>query len=115
MAELVRMNIQELADNESLDLLRGFQYQRMAPGRHINYELKIVTKWENQIYLDVNIWPVYANGKTIAIQGIARTITRIKEEMNRLMMSEKALKGLADCLPGCHPGHRYGGQSGDLE
>lgn len=99
VAELVRMNIQELADNESLDLLRGFQYQRMAPGRHINYELKIVTKWENQIYLDVNIWPVYANGKTIAIQGIARTITRIKEEMNRLMMSEKALKGLADCLP----------------
>jgi len=99
VAELVRMNIQELADIESLDLLRGFQYQRMAPGRHINYEMKIVTKWETTIYLDVSIWPLYANGKTIAIQGIARSTTRIREEMDRLMMSEQALKGLADCLP----------------
>ncbi len=99
VAELVRMNIQELADNESLDLLRGFQYQRLAPGRHISYEIKIITKWDTQTYLDVSIWPLYANGKIVAVQGIARSITRIKEEMSRLITSEQDLKGLADCLP----------------
>ncbi len=99
VAELVRMNIQELSAGESLELLRGFQYQRLAPGRHINYELSVMTKWDTLLHLDVSIWPLYVNGKTVAIQGIARSVTRLKEEMNRLTISEQDLKGLADCLP----------------
>lgn len=99
IAELVRMNIQELSSNESLDLLRGFQYQRLAPGRHINYELSVVTKWDTRLHLDVSIWPLYVNGKTVAVQGIARSFTRLKEELTRLTMSQQDLKGLADCLP----------------
>lgn len=99
VAELTRMNIQELADNDSLDLLRGFQYQRLAPGRHISYEMGLVNKYDNQVHLDVSIWPLYTNGKIVAVQGIARSITRLKNEMNRLKATETELQGLVDCLP----------------
>lgn len=99
MAELVRMNIQELADNDSLDLLRGFQYQRLAPGRHISYEMGLINKYDTKVHLDVSIWPLYTNGKIVAVQGIARTITRMKNEMSRLMTTERELKGMVDCLP----------------
>lgn len=99
MAELVHMNIQELADNESLPLLRGFQYQRIGPGRHINYEMALVTKYDKQAFLDVSIWPLYKNGKIVAIQGIARSITRLKNEQSRLMQSESNWIGMVDCLP----------------
>lgn len=99
VAELVRMNIQELSAGDSLELLRGFQYQRLAPGRHINYELSVVTKWDTCAHLDVSIWPLYVNGKTVAVQGIARSVTRLKEEMTRLTISEQDLKGLVYSLP----------------
>ena len=99
VAELVRMNIQELSAGDSLELLRGFQYQRLAPGRHISYELSVVTKWDTRVHLDVSIWPLYVNGKTVAVQGIARSVTRLKEEMTRLTISEQDLKGLVYSLP----------------
>ena len=61
VAELVRMNIQELADNESLDL-RGFQYSAWALAGISTTSSRLLPSG-NQIYLDVNIWPVMPMGK----------------------------------------------------
>lgn len=98
-SELERMNIQELADEETLQLLRGFQYQRLANGRYVNYEAGLINKAGNHLYLDINIWPIYKGGKPVAVQGIGRNITRMKEELVRLKKAEQSLKGLVQYLP----------------
>lgn len=97
--QLERMNIQELADEETLQLLRGFQYQRMANGRFVNYEAGFITQNGSHIYLDVNIWPIYKAGKPVAVQGIGRNITKMKEQMVLLKKAEKSLKGLVQFMP----------------
>ncbi|HWP96739.1 MAG TPA: PAS domain S-box protein [Syntrophomonadaceae bacterium] len=97
--ELARMNIQELADEDSLQLLRGFQYQRLANGRFINYELTVLTKGGHQVFMDVSIWPIYKAGKPVAVQGIARNVTRLKKELTQLKTSEQNLAGLIEYLP----------------
>lgn len=97
--ELVRMNIQELADEESLQLLRGFQYQRLANGRFVNYQLTILSKGGNQVFMDVSIWPIYKAGKPVAIQGVARNVTGMKKELTRVKASEQQLASLIEYLP----------------
>ncbi len=97
--QLERMNIQELADEETLQLLRGFQYQRLANGRFVTYEAGFITQTGNHIYLDVNIWPIYKAGKPVAVQGIGRNITKMKEQLKLLSKAEKSLKGLIQFLP----------------
>ncbi len=97
--ELKRMNIQELADEDTLQLLRGFQYQRLANGRYVSYEAGFISKNGKQLYLDMSIWPIYKGGKPVAVQGIGRNITRMKEEIIRLKKAEQSLKGLVQYLP----------------
>lgn len=98
-AELTRINIQDLADEESLKLLRGFQYQRLSANQSISYDLGITTKWGQQVYMEVSIWPVYKAGKPVAVQGIARNITRRRNEMKRLQTVERQLCALIHDLP----------------
>lgn len=96
---LIKMNIQQLAAGDSLKLLRGFQYQRMKQGVSSHYELEMVTRHEQQVFLDVNIWPVYCDGKPVAVQGIARNVTDRKLKELELQMSFDKLSSFIDLLP----------------
>ncbi len=97
--ELLKMNIQQLASNGSLKLLRGFQYQRMPQDQSSNYELEIVTKFGTRVFLDVNISPIYKGGKASAIQGIARDITQRKVKEAASLESAENLANFIDYLP----------------
>lgn len=97
--ELTKLNIQDLADEESLKLLRGFQYQRLSVNQSISYDVGITTKWGHQVYLEVSIWPVYKAGKPVAVQGIARNVTRRRNELKRLKIEERQLSALIQDLP----------------
>jgi len=97
--ELVKMNIQQLASEDSLKLLRGFQYQRMPQYQSSNYELEIVTKFNTRVFLDVNISPIYKGGKATAVLGIARDISKRKmRELEAIEDAEK-LANFIDYLP----------------
>jgi len=93
------MNIQQLAAGDSLKLLRGFQYQRMKQGVSSRYELEMITRYEKQVFLDVNIWPIYSDGKPVAVQGIARDITDRKANEFQLQLSLDNLSSFIDLLP----------------
>ncbi|MBC7074753.1 MAG: PAS domain S-box protein [Syntrophomonadaceae bacterium] len=97
--ELVRMNIQELAAGEYLKMLRGFQYQKIPRGEHVTYELGIMNKYGKRVYLEVVIWPIYKVGKPLMIQGIARDITKRKQEEINLKESEQRLASFINWLP----------------
>jgi len=97
--ELLKMNIQELASKDSLKLLRGFQYQRMMQNQSTSYELEIETKSHSQVFVHVNIWPIYKGGKPVAIQGIARDITETKLKEVRLKDSAERLASFIEFLP----------------
>ncbi len=97
--ELVKMNIQQLASDESLKLLRGFQYQRMFQDQSSNYELEVVSKFDTRVYLDVNITPIFKGGKAASVLGIARDITQRKmRELESIEDAEK-LANFVDYLP----------------
>ncbi len=97
--ELVKMNIQDLATKQYVNVLRAFQYQRLPKDQSTAYELGIHTKFATEIILDVNIWPIYRAGKPIAIQGIARNITNRKLLEAKLKTSEQRLTSFIDYLP----------------
>ncbi len=97
--DLIKMNIQQLAAGDSLKLLRGFQYQRMKQGISSHYELEMVTRYDKQVFLDVNIWPIYSDGKPVAVQGIARDVTDRKEKEFQLQFSLDNLSSFIDLLP----------------
>jgi PAS domain S-box-containing protein len=97
--ELVKMNIQQLASEDSLKLLRGFQYQRMPQDQSTNYEMEIVTKFDSRVYLDVNITPIYKGGKAVAVQGIARDVTQRKMKEAAVIETADNLESFISFLP----------------
>lgn len=97
--ELVKMNIQELAAKDYIKALRAFQYQRLPKDVATNYELGIITGFATEVVLDVNIWPVYKNGKPIAVRGIARNVSDRKLRETNLRVSEKRLASFIEYLP----------------
>lgn len=97
--ELLKMNIQQLASDDYLKLLRGFQYQRMQPGQITSYELEILDRHGNNIMLDVKISPVYSGGKPNAILGIARDITDYQIKEMQLKAEIERLNSFIDFLP----------------
>ncbi len=97
--DLVKMNIQQLASDDSLKLLRGFQYQRMPQNQSSNYELEIATKYDTRVYLDVNLSPIYKGGKAAAVLGIARDITQRKMKEAAYIETAENLANFVDYLP----------------
>jgi len=97
--ELVKMNIQQLASDDSLKLLRGFQYQRLTPNQSSNYELEVVTKYDTRVFLDVNISPIFKGGKAAAVLGIARDITQRKLKEVACIETAENLANFVDYLP----------------
>ncbi|NLO21286.1 MAG: PAS domain S-box protein [Syntrophomonadaceae bacterium] len=97
--ELVKMNIQQLASQESLKLLRGFQYQRMPQDQSSNYELEVISKFNTRVFLDVNISPIYKGGKASAVLGIARDVTQHKMREMETLETVDNLANFIDYLP----------------
>jgi PAS domain S-box-containing protein len=97
--ELLKMNIEQLAAPDYLQLLRSLVYRRKAKIKENTFELEILTRYGERVYLEISAWPLYKAGKPVAVQGIARNVTERRQAEAALMAAEQDARHILDNLP----------------
>jgi diguanylate cyclase (GGDEF)-like protein/PAS domain S-box-containing protein len=78
-AEALGMKITDFLAPEYSQLGRKMIDPQIAGEVPQNYELEILSKEKNRIALEISTRPIFRGGKAVAIQGIARDITKRKK------------------------------------
>ena len=83
-----------------------------------NYEVEILSKEKNRIALGISTRPIFRGGKAVAVQGIARDITKRKKTEAELQEANQKLEAWVDELRTANarddPAQRYGRHSARL-
>ncbi|MGE5379436.1 MAG: PAS domain S-box protein [Methylocystaceae bacterium] len=117
LEDLLGMNIRDLVVDEYRGLIEEYMQlsKDITPGKRIkpwplNHELEIKTREGVVVTMEVNSWRVYRLGKPVAIQGIARNVSRrhIQEGQRnqRLELYETVLNCVPDPLLAIDPDGR---------
>ncbi|MEP7214324.1 MAG: PAS domain S-box protein [Acidobacteriota bacterium] len=93
--EALAMNMAEITAPEHHNLIRR-QLTKKLDGiaKQTSYEIDCYKKDGSRITLEVNSSPIMADGKAVAVQGIARDITERKQGEEALRLSEEQYRDL---------------------
>ena len=93
--ELLRMNIRQIVDPASLELVREMISKKLSgEAAKTGYEVNCVTKDGQKITLEVVTSLVYQDGEAVAVEGIARDITDRKQTEAALREAHSALRAV---------------------
>ena len=87
--EALKMNISQLLTADSVDFARNMSQGGPASPASATYELTIVGKNDDMVFVEVNTRLLFEGGKPTGIQGIARDITERKQLEERLRQAQK--------------------------
>jgi diguanylate cyclase (GGDEF)-like protein/PAS domain S-box-containing protein len=91
-AEALRMKMTDIITPEYQALGHRMIDAQMSGEIPLNYELEIFSKDRNRIALGISTRPVFRSGKAVAVQGIARDITKSKKTEVALQEANKKLE-----------------------
>jgi len=91
-AEILQMKITDPIAPGYQDIAEKILDPRMAGEVPLNYELEILSKDKKRIALSISTRPVFRGGKAIAVQGIARDITKSKKTEAELQEANQKLE-----------------------
>ncbi|MBN2317679.1 MAG: diguanylate cyclase, partial [Acidobacteria bacterium] len=91
-AEILRMKLTDSIPPEYAHLAQKMLDPRIAGEIPLNYELEILAKDKKRIALGVSSRPVFRGGKAVAVQGIARDITKHKKTEEELQKANQKLE-----------------------
>jgi diguanylate cyclase (GGDEF)-like protein/PAS domain S-box-containing protein len=91
-AEILQMNLTDAITPEYEQLAQKLLDPRVAGEIPLNYELEIFSKDKKRIALGISTRPVFRGGKAIAVQGIARDITKHKQTEAELQKANQKLE-----------------------
>lgn len=91
-AEALQMKITDLIVPEYAHLARRLIDPQIAGEMPLNYELEILSKDHSRIALGINTRPIFRSGKAVAVQGIARDITKRKKTEAALQDANQKLE-----------------------
>src|SRR5207247_3958989 len=72
--------------------------QKLAGAGLTEYELESITKDGRRVPLEVSSWLIYEDGKPVAVQGIARDITKRKRTEEELLRLSTAVRMSTDSI-----------------
>ncbi|MBN2243646.1 MAG: diguanylate cyclase [Acidobacteria bacterium] len=91
-AEILRMKLTDALPPEYEPLARKLLDPRVAGEIPLSYELEIWSKDKKRIALGISTRPVFRGGKAVAVQGIARDITKHKQIEEELQKANQKLE-----------------------
>ena len=74
--EALKLNANQVVAPEYLELVNNMLSRKLIEQKQTSYEIEILTKAGNRIPIDVSTHLIYRNGKPVAVQGLARDISR---------------------------------------
>lgn len=77
--EALKLNASQLVASEYLELMKNMLSRKLIEQKPTSYEIEIMTKDGKRIPIDVSTHLIYRNGKPIAVQGLARDISRRRQ------------------------------------
>jgi PAS domain S-box-containing protein len=94
--ETLRMNIKDVLAPDYLDMARHMLVRKSDEDVATVYELEIIAKDGRRVALEVSTRLIYASGKPIGVQGIARDITARKGTEEALKYSEEKFRSIVE-------------------
>lgn len=94
--EVLNMNIANVVAPDHMDRARDMIGRKLIEGSATTYELDSVTKGGQRVLLEVNSQLMYAQGKPIGVQGIARDITERHRAELELRSREQKQAAIAE-------------------
>ena len=93
--ELLGMNIQQIVDPASLDLVREMMSKKICgEASQTSYEVDCIAKDGQKVTLEVATSLVYKDDKPVAVEGIARDVTDRKQTEAALREAHSALRAV---------------------
>ncbi len=90
--EALEMKITDVVAPEYLHLGQKLIDPQISGEIPLNYELEIFSKQKNRIVLGISTRPIFRGGKPVAVQGIARDITKRKKTETELQEANEKLE-----------------------
>ncbi|MGZ5434577.1 MAG: PAS domain S-box protein [Pyrinomonadaceae bacterium] len=87
--EALKLNMADTVAPEWRDKAKDMMRRKLAGERVTAYEMELLAKDGRRVAVEVNTKLVYANGKPVAVQGIARDVTERKQLEDQLRQSQK--------------------------
>lgn len=92
--EALKLNVRQVVAPEYLEFAAEMVLQKVAEQKDTSYEIEMLMKDGRRLPIDVSTHLIYRNGKAVAVQGIARNITRRREAQAALRDSEQRYREL---------------------
>lgn len=97
-AEALEMKITDVITPEYSHLAQKLTDPQISGETPLNYELEIFSKQKNRIVMGISTRPIFRGGKPVAVQGIARDITKRKKTETELQEANEKLEAWVDEL-----------------
>jgi diguanylate cyclase (GGDEF)-like protein/PAS domain S-box-containing protein len=92
IAEVLQMRIVDAIAPEYSQLGRKMMDPQIAGETPLNFELEIIAKDQSRVALGISTRPIFRGGKAVAVQGIARDITKRKKTEEALQEANQKLE-----------------------
>jgi len=90
--EALQMKLAEMVAPEHLAAVQKMTDPQIGGEIPLNYELEFIAKDKSCITLDISTRPIFRGGKPVAVQGIARDVTKRKKTETALQEANRKLE-----------------------
>ncbi|MCX6907661.1 MAG: PAS domain S-box protein, partial [Verrucomicrobia bacterium] len=97
--EMKRLNVADVVPPEYMDHVRQQTAEKLAGEPTSVYQLEVLSKDRRRIWLEASLRLLHKDGKPVAVQGIARDITKRKQAETAAEQERKFLRTLIDNMP----------------
>jgi PAS domain S-box-containing protein len=95
-AEALQMNIADVLAPDYVDTARQMLARKAVDKLSTVYDLEIISKDGRRVALEVSTRLIYADGKPVGVQGVARNITERKRAEEALKDSEEKFRSIVE-------------------